>query len=84
MKEFSDKIVQEDKKLRDKYYSLPEEYPKQYCTNGNIDKSEIIKKRLKYRSKQRGMLEVDLILGKWSSENISFYIRNLILILINR
>ena len=32
---------------------------------------DIRKKRLVYRSKQRGWLEVDLLLGTWASENVS-------------
>lgn len=31
---------------------------------------EIRRKRLIYRSKQRGWLEVDLLLGTWASENV--------------
>ena len=33
-------------------------------------KLDIRKKRLVYRSKQRGWLEVDLLLGTWASENV--------------
>mmetsp|Transcript_2064 Transcript_2064/g.2759 ORF Transcript_2064/g.2759 Transcript_2064/m.2759 type:complete len:174 (-) Transcript_2064:226-747(-) len=33
--------------------------------------SEDRKKRLIYRSKQRGWLEVDLLLGTWANENVS-------------
>lgn len=32
---------------------------------------EVRKKRLVYRSKQRGWLEVDLLLGTWANENVS-------------
>lgn len=31
---------------------------------------EALRKRLLHRSRQRGMLEVDLLLGKWASENV--------------
>uniref|UniRef100_A0A7S2YT63 Succinate dehydrogenase assembly factor 2, mitochondrial n=1 Tax=Entomoneis paludosa TaxID=265537 RepID=A0A7S2YT63_9STRA len=34
------------------------------------DEIEIRRKRLVYRSKQRGWLEVDLLLGTWASENV--------------
>jgi len=34
-------------------------------------KLEVRRKRLVYRSKQRGWLEVDLLLGTWASENVS-------------
>merc|ERR1712127_879687 len=39
---------------------------------GNVQELEleIRKKRLIYRSKQRGWLEVDLLLGTWASENV--------------
>lgn len=33
---------------------------------------EVRKKRLVYRSKQRGWLEVDLLLGTWANENVPF------------
>ncbi|EED94187.1 predicted protein, partial [Thalassiosira pseudonana CCMP1335] len=32
---------------------------------------DVRKKRLVYRSKQRGWLEVDLLLGTWASENVA-------------
>ena len=44
-------------------------------TNENDEKEtrelDIRKKRLIYRSKQRGWLEVDLLLGTWASEHVS-------------
>ena len=42
--------------------------------NGIVTKAEreldVRKKRLIYRSKQRGWLEVDLLLGTWANENV--------------
>merc|ERR1712071_439100 len=40
---------------------------------GNVQELEleIRKKRLIYRSKQRGWLEVDLLLGTWANENVN-------------
>jgi succinate dehydrogenase flavin-adding protein (antitoxin of CptAB toxin-antitoxin module) len=39
--------------------------------NGStVDWDGIRRKRLIYRSKQRGWLEVDLLLGTWASENV--------------
>ena len=41
------------------------------ATTDRSEKSlEIRRKRLIYRSKQRGWLEVDLLLGTWASENV--------------
>lgn len=37
---------------------------------GSNDELGVRKKRLIYRSKQRGWLEVDLLLGTWASENV--------------
>ena len=39
-------------------------------TATTIDEWDIRRKRLLYRSKQRGWLEVDLLLGTWASEHI--------------
>lgn len=36
-----------------------------------VDDIETRQKRLIYRSKQRGWLEVDLLLGTWASENVT-------------
>lgn len=35
-----------------------------------MDKDLIRRKRLLYRSKQRGWLEVDLLLGSWAAEHV--------------
>ncbi|CAI5740872.1 unnamed protein product [Hyaloperonospora brassicae] len=35
-----------------------------------IDADEANRKRVIYRSKQRGWLEVDLLLGRWASQNV--------------
>ena len=36
----------------------------------NDEQEDALRKRLIHRSRQRGMLEVDLLLGKWSRENV--------------
>ena len=38
--------------------------------DGDALELEVRKKRLVYRSKQRGWLEVDLLLGTWASQNV--------------
>lgn len=42
------------------------------CSQGEraIDADEANRKRIIYRSKQRGWLEVDLLLGSWASKNV--------------
>ena len=40
-----------------------------------ILQDEALRKRLIHRSRQRGMLEVDLLLGKWSKENVNLIVR---------
>eukprot|EP00624_Nannochloropsis_granulata_P006433 evm.model.NODE_4805_length_8192_cov_19.876709.2 len=37
---------------------------------GPVDAEHIRRKRLLYRSKQRGWLEVDLLLGSWAAEHV--------------
>ena len=37
--------------------------------DGEVD-DEALRKRLIYRSKQRGWLEVDLLMGKWAAEHV--------------
>lgn len=37
---------------------------------GPVDADHIRRKRLLYRSKQRGWLEVDLLLGSWAAEHV--------------
>ena len=38
--------------------------------NSPSEKLQVRKRRAIYRCQQRGLLEVDLILGKWASENV--------------
>jgi succinate dehydrogenase assembly factor 2 len=38
--------------------------------NPRVDALQVRQKRLLYRSKQRGWLEVDLLLGSWAAENV--------------
>ncbi|CCI50500.1 hypothetical protein ABG067_006046 [Albugo candida] len=56
------RVVQRDQEIRKQHLALPK---------GANDSAKIArKKRLLYRSRQRGWLEVDLLLGSWTQKNI--------------
>jgi len=64
--------LERDKKLRSEHVARREEYPEsaQPKDGSKVDNSLAYKKRLIYRSKQRGWLEVDLLLGSWATDNV--------------
>ena len=60
-----------DAELRAAYDELPEAFPEHALPpSGVLDHDEVLRKRLIYRSKQRGWLEVDLLMGRWAEENV--------------
>jgi succinate dehydrogenase assembly factor 2 len=60
-------------KAQPRYDSIMERHIR-LPTGGNAESDEqlleVRKKRLIYRSKQRGWLEVDLLLGTWAAQNV--------------
>lgn len=79
------KIIKRDEELRKDYYDMPTEFPaNSQPPNGKVTvvrcmtlllrQDEALRKRLIHRSRQRGMLEVDLLLGKWSKENVELFL----------
>ena len=57
------KIGETDQRLRQRHEVI----------EGNMsasERDEVRRKRIIYRSKQRGWLEVDLLLGSWAKENV--------------
>lgn len=44
--------------------------PAQAARGADVDADEVRRKRLLYRSKQRGWLEVDLLLGSWAAQHV--------------
>lgn len=82
--EMIEKIVRRDEELRRDYYDMPESFPATSQAPGhNVTmvifvylyeiQEEALRKRLLHRSRQRGMLEVDLLLGKWAKENVFIF-----------
>ena len=69
---FEDAAKERDIRLRKDHHALKTEVPTHSLPPGEVPVSEDVayKKRLIYRSKQRGWLEVDLLLGTWASENV--------------
>lgn len=70
--EIAGNITKKDTELRTAYDELPSSYPAhaQPTDAAPLDASAAFRKRLLYRSKQRGWLEVDLLLGSWADANL--------------
>ncbi|KAK8805692.1 hypothetical protein WA158_002348 [Blastocystis sp. Blastoise] len=67
--EMIEKIKRRDHDIREEYYSLNGHFDNvDDPSQGKVTYTEAFRKRLVFRSKQRGMLEVDLLLGKWATE----------------
>jgi succinate dehydrogenase assembly factor 2 len=60
--------------LRDEHLRLKTDVPPSSLDPARaaepVDAEEVRRKRLLYRSKQRGWLEVDLLLGSWAAEHV--------------
>eukprot|EP00511_Aplanochytrium_stocchinoi_P007219 CAMPEP_0204843966 /NCGR_PEP_ID=MMETSP1346-20131115/48284_1 /ASSEMBLY_ACC=CAM_ASM_000771 /TAXON_ID=215587 /ORGANISM="Aplanochytrium stocchinoi, Strain GSBS06" /LENGTH=152 /DNA_ID=CAMNT_0051983191 /DNA_START=720 /DNA_END=1178 /DNA_ORIENTATION=- len=61
-----------NEKLREKHHKFITEYPDsaQPVDGLKVDPDFAHRKKLIYRSKQRGWLEVDLLMGSWAEDNV--------------
>jgi succinate dehydrogenase assembly factor 2 len=68
------RIGERSKALRDEHLRLKTDVPVSSLdpakAAGPVDGDEVRRKRLLYRSKQRGWLEVDLLLGSWAAQHV--------------
>ncbi|KAF4319672.1 hypothetical protein BBO99_00006311 [Phytophthora kernoviae] len=56
--------------IRTDHISIKGDFPAQSQGDHHVNADEANRKRVIYRSKQRGWLEVDLLLGRWASQNV--------------
>ena len=58
------KIENKDRTLRDRHIQI------EANIGSDIERDHVRRKRMIYRSKQRGWLEADLLMGSWACENV--------------
>ncbi|ETV99511.1 hypothetical protein, variant [Aphanomyces invadans] len=56
--------------MRKEHFGRRTEFPAASQGEVDIDADTANRKRVIYRSRQRGWLEVDLLMGRWASENV--------------
>ncbi|KAG3113570.1 hypothetical protein PI124_g7574 [Phytophthora idaei] len=56
--------------IRADHFATNGDFPSSSQGDHLVDSDEANRKRIIYRSKQRGWLEVDLLLGRWASQNV--------------
>ena len=66
-------IAARNASIREEHHRIREDYPEHSQPSGSapVEKMEAHRKRLIYRSKQRGWLELDLVLGSWATKHVS-------------
>lgn len=60
------KAAEKDQQLRQSH----QEFKQKFNANEAVDTISVHKKKLIYRSKQRGLREVDILLGTWAENNV--------------
>ncbi|KAG1698632.1 hypothetical protein DVH05_014590 [Phytophthora capsici] len=56
--------------IRADHFAAKGDFPAASQGDHEVNSDEANRKRIIYRSKQRGWLEVDLLLGRWASQNV--------------
>ncbi|DAZ94015.1 TPA: hypothetical protein N0F65_001626, partial [Lagenidium giganteum] len=68
--EQAERAVSRSEQIRREHFGYKHEFPEESQGEHTVDAEEANRKRIIYRSKQRGWLEVDLLLGSWASQNV--------------
>jgi succinate dehydrogenase assembly factor 2 len=72
--EAAERAALRDRELRARHHALRTDVPAHSLAPGSaagdLDADALRRKRLVYRAKQRGWLEVDLLLGTWASQHV--------------
>lgn len=68
--EEAERALQRNVEIRTKHFAEPGSFPEVSLGETEINADIANRKRVIYRSKQRGWLEVDLLLGSWASNNV--------------
>ncbi|GMF20909.1 unnamed protein product [Phytophthora lilii] len=69
-KEQAARALARDAVIRAEHVAAASAFPAGSQGERAVDADEANRKRIIYRSKQRGWLEVDLLLGRWASEHV--------------
>ncbi|CAH0481662.1 unnamed protein product [Peronospora belbahrii] len=69
-KEQAKKALARNAAIRADHVTIQSNFPVSSQGEDEIDADKANRKRIIYRSKQRGWLEVDLLLGRWASQNV--------------
>ncbi|OWZ18048.1 hypothetical protein PHMEG_0007919 [Phytophthora megakarya] len=64
------KALERSATIRADHVAAKGDFPIASQGDHQVDSDEANRKRIIYRSKQRGLLEVDLLLGRWASQNV--------------
>ncbi|POM66210.1 Succinate dehydrogenase subunit Emi5 [Phytophthora palmivora] len=64
------KALERSASIRADHIATKGDFPSASHGEHQVDSDEANRKRIIYRSKQRGWLEVDLLLGRWASQNV--------------
>ena len=64
------KALERSAAIRTDHFAAKSDFPVSSQGEHQVDADEANRKRIIYRSKQRGWLEVDLLLGRWAGQNV--------------